>query len=195
LCEITYVDLGNKRKTITKVGILLEDVKTVAKRNNLKVFEKLIRNQESINKFDLDNFTFFQYMIGNLDWSIPKRHNVKILKDKNKGLPIAVPYDFDYSGFINTSYAIPPKGFGISTVKKRVFRGICRVNNYSATIKFYQSKKNELYSVINNASFLDAKNRSELINYLDDFYTTLNNPKEVNKKIIKTCRAKHKHTY
>lgn len=195
LCEITYVDLGKKGKTFTEIGILLEDVDDVAKRNNLIVFEDVIRSQESLNKVNLDNLVFFQYMIGNLDWSISERHNVKIIKGKKKGLPIAIPYDFDYSGFVDTPYAIPPKGVNVSTVRTRVFRGYCRINNYTPTIKFYQDKKEELYTTVNNAIYLDDKNRTNIINYLDDFYTILKNPKEVNEKIIKACRAKHKHTY
>ena len=195
LCEITYVDSEKNKKTFTKIGILLEDVDDVAKRNNLKIFKNKIRNQEALEKTNLDNLTFFQYFIGNLDWSIPKRHNMKIAKAKNKGLPIAIPYDFDYSGFVNSPYSVPPEGYNISSVKTRVFRGICRINNYRATIKFYQNKKQRLYTTINNAGFLDAKSKKDIIKYVDDFYAILNNQKTLNKKIVKACRAKHKHTY
>lgn len=195
MCEITYVDLGRKGKTFTEIGILLEDVDDVAKRNDLKVFKDVIRTQESMNKVNLDNLVFFQYMIGNLDWSISKRHNVKVVKDKKKGLPIAIPYDFDFSGFVDTSYAVPPAGFDIPSVKTRIFRGYCRINNYNSTIKFYQSKKDELYTTIKNATFLDDKNQTTMVNYLDDFYTILNNPRKLDKNIIKACRGNHTHTY
>lgn len=195
MCEITYIDASNNRSTFTKLGILLEDVDDVAKRNKLKVFEENIRNQESLNKTNLDNLVFFQYLIGNLDWSVPKRHNMKIVKAKNKGLPIAIPYDFDYSGFVNTSYAVPPAGYNIGSVRTRVFKGICRANNYSATIKYYQSKKNDLYATINNAKFLNDKNRKSIIKYMNSFYVVLDNPKSLNKKIIKGCRAKHEHRF
>jgi len=195
LCEVTYVDTRNNRKTFTKIGILLEDIDDVAKRNDVKVFENKIRNQESLEKTNLDKLIFFQYMIGNLDWSVPNRHNMKIIKAKSKGLPIAVPYDFDYSGFVNASYSVPPVGFNISSTRTRVFRGICRVNNYGPTIQFYQNKKSELYKKINEATFLDDKKRASLLKYMDDFYEVLDSPKLLTKKIIKACRAKHKHRY
>ncbi len=35
---------------------------------------------------------FFQYMIGNTDWSIPNQHNVKMLQGASTR-PIAIPYD------------------------------------------------------------------------------------------------------
>jgi hypothetical protein len=187
----------NKTKeTLVNVNHFIESyVDDVAKRNDLKIFEQKIRNQESLNKTNLDNLVFFQYLIGNLDWSVPNRHNMKIVKAKDKGLPIAIPYDFDYAGFINTSYAVPPVGYNISSVRTRVFRGICRVNNYIPTIKYYQSKKESLYATINNATFLDDKNRKNILKYIDDFYAVLDNPKTLSKKIIKSCKAKHKHTY
>ena len=195
LCEITYIDTGKNNERFIQNGFLIEEIGDVAKRNKLKVFDGLLRNQESLNKTNVDRLVFFQYLIGNLDWSIPRRHNVKIMKDEKKSLPFAIPYDFDYSGFVNTSYASPPEEFKISSVRIRVFRGLCRRNNYDETIDFYKKIKPELYNTVNQATYIDIKSRANLIKYFDSFYDILDNPKAVFKKIIKTCRAKHKHVY
>jgi len=195
LCEITYVDESNKKQSITKKGILLEDIEDVGKRNRLLEFDRDLRNQESLDKYNLDNLVFFQYLIGNLDWAIEKRHNVKILKDDGNGLPFGVPYDFDYSGFVNTLYAKPPEGFEIPNVKSRVFRGFCRSNNYKDNVDYYNSKKEQLYAIINEATVLDLKERNNLIDYLDDFYAILNNKKSFIKNVVKACRSEHKHVY
>ena len=195
LCEITYIDTGKNNERFTQNGFLIEEIGDVAKRNELKVFKDSLRNQESLNKTNVDRLVFFQYLIGNVDWSIPKRHNVKIMKDEKNNLPFAIPYDFDYSGFVNTSYSSPPEGFNISSVKIRVFRGLCRRNNYDGTIAFYKKIKPELYDTVNEATYIELKSRENLIKYFDSFYDILDNPKAVFKKIIKTCRAKHKHVY
>ena len=52
----------------------------------------------------------FEYMIGNLDWSVPVRHNIKLIvpKEDSNAIAFPVPYDFDYSGLVKTDYAIPP---------------------------------------------------------------------------------------
>lgn len=195
LCEITYVDVSDKKKTITKKGILLEDVEDVGKRNGLLEFKKDLRNQGSLDKINLDNLVFFQYLIGNLDWSIAKRHNVKILKDDSNGLPLGVPYDFDYSGFVNTSYAKAPEIFNVSSVRSRVFRGFCRNDNYEGSVSFYNSKKTELYTIINKSLYLDSKERENAIEYLDEFYEILNNRKLFYNNVVKACRSEHKHVY
>lgn len=196
LCEVTYINDDKKGDTFTYMGFLIERTKDIAKRNDLTVFKDSIRNQETLNKTNLDRLNFFQYMIGNLDWSIPYRHNIKIVIDKKGGLPYGIPYDFDHSGFVNAPYAYPPPDFNISSVRARVFRGFCRYNNgYDKTIEFYQDLKPEFYSLINNSTFLTSKNQKYIIKYLDSYYDILDNPKDVNKKIVTVCRVKHKHAY
>lgn len=196
LCKITYVDLNGKSKTMTHYGFLIEGIKDVAKRNGMEVFKEPIRNQEVLNKDELDKLALFQFMIGNLDWSIPKRHNMKIVKKTSaKDLPTAVPYDFDYSGMVDTPYAIPPEGLEISNVKSRVFRGLCRELGYGTTIQYFKTIQNELNDELNNASYLSDNSKDDMIDYLNSFYKLLNDLKYIDKNIDKACRAKHKHIY
>lgn len=196
LCKITYVDLNEKTKTMIHYGFLIEDIKDVAKRNDMEVFKGPIRNQEVLNKEELDKLALFQFMIGNLDWSIPKRHNIKIIKNNSsKYLPIAVPYDFDYSGMVDTPYAIPPEGIDISDVKSRVFRGLCRELGYGKTIQYYKTIRPELKAELDGISYLSDKAKKEMIDYFNSFYKVLNDPAYIDKNIDKACRAKHKHIY
>jgi hypothetical protein len=48
---------------------------------------------------------------------------------------------------------------------------------------------------VKNAAFLDEKSRSEVLQYLQEFYRDINNPRVVEKDIDQACRAKHKHRY
>ena len=43
---------------------------------------------------------FFQYMIANTDWSLSNKHNLELVKVPARDKVIALPYDFDYSGFV-----------------------------------------------------------------------------------------------
>jgi hypothetical protein len=195
LCEISYIDQNNSNKSSTHYGFIIEHIKDVAKRNDLKVFDESIRNQEVLGKENLDKLSFFEYLIGNLDWSITNRHNIKIMINKKGGLPIGVPYDFDYSGIVGTGYAVPPPGFDISSVKTRVFRGMCRNNGYKPTIEFYQQHKPVLLTVLKNATYLSDNGRNSMEKYLLSFYDILDNIGNTEKKIVKACWANHKHLY
>ncbi len=195
LCRITYVDSQKPEDQSTHYGFLLEDMDDLAKRKNMKEYEGLIRNQEAIDKDNLDKLTLFQYMIGNLDWSVPERHNVKIMLADDGSLPIAVPYDFDYSGLVDAPYAAPPEGIDIPGVTTRVFRGLCRDGGYESQIRFYKSMQTRLLEEVSNATYMDEKSRTEARSYLNEFFADINNPNTVTKDIDQACRAKHKHRY
>ena len=195
LCQITYVDSEKPGDQSTHYGFLLEDLDDLAKRKDMKEYEGLIRNQEAIDKDNLDKLTLFQYMIGNLDWSVPERHNVKIMLADDGSLPVAVPYDFDYSGLVDAPYAAPPEGIEIPDVTTRVFRGLCRDEGYASQILYFKSVQSRLLEEVSNATYMDEKSRSEARSYLNEFFADINDPNTVRKDIDQACRAKHKHRY
>lgn len=196
LCEITYIDLDKPKNTITQVGFLIENIKDVAERNNMMVYKDSIIHQDFCNKTELDKLTIFQFMIGNLDWEVSLRHNIKLISPSKRDFPIAVPYDFDYAGIIFTSYAVPPESLKISSVRTRLFRGLCRLNNgYDVTLDYYQKLKPDLFSLVNNSNYLSDKSIKSVDKYLESFYKILDDPKLVNQKIVTSCWITHKHLY
>ncbi len=195
LCEINYVDTQSPDDSSSHFGFLIESIKHLAKRNDMKEYEGLVRNQESLDKDNIDKLVLYQYMIGNLDWSVPKRHNIKVMIGDGGSLPVAVPYDFDYSGLVDIPYAIPPAGIDIPDVTTRVFRGLCREQGYAKQIQFYKALQPKIMDEVNGASYLDEKERSSILDYIIEFYADLNNPATVQTKIDQACRDKHKHRY
>ena len=194
-CRITYVDSDKPDNSSTHFGFLIESISDLAKRNDMKEFEGLIRNQEALDKDNLDKMALFQYMIGNLDWSVPNRHNIKIMRKEDGSLPIAVPYDFDYSGMVDAPYAVPPEDMGITSVRTRVFRGLCRDKGYASEIQFYKSLQPRIMETVSEATYLEEKSRSAVSDYIGGFYKDINNPATVKNEIDQACRAKHKHRY
>ena len=194
-CRITYVDSEKPENSSTHFGFLIESIKDLAKRNDMKEFDGLLRNQEALDKDNMDKLALFQYMIGNLDWSVPERHNIKIMRKEGGSLPVAVPYDFDYSGLVDAPYAVPPEGMGITSVRERIFRGLCREEGYSSEIQFFKALQPKITNTVNQADYLEEKSRSDVLDYINGFYKDINNPTTVTEKIDRACRAKHKHQY
>ncbi len=195
LCKITYIDKNNRQEPITYNGFLIESINHLAKRSDMKEYKESLRNQEVLNKDNLDKLVLFQYMIGNLDWSIAERHNIKLMIGGGGGLPLGVPYDFDYAGMVDTPYAVPPEGSDVSNVRMREFRGYCKRDGYDTTIAYYQKIKDELFAVITDAHFLKESSRKNMNKYLETFYRNIDNPKYVDKKINGACKIDHKHAY
>ena len=195
LCRITYVDQNRPNQESIHYGFLIESLGDLAKRNDMTAFKGKIRNQETVDKDNLDKLVFFQFMIGNLDWSITERHNMKLIKGGKGALPIAVPYDFDYSGIVNTPYAIPPEQLYLSDVKTRLFRGFCRRDNYQETIDFYKSLEEDLRKEVTMLGTLNEKSVNSVSKYLDSFFEILESEKSIDKKIIKACKVNHQHAF
>lgn len=195
LCRITYIDEKKPNQANIHYGFLIESINHLAKRNDMTVFKGNIRNQETVNKEDLDKLVFFEYMIGNLDWSITERHNMKLIKGDKGALPIAVPYDFDYSGIINTPYAVPPEELYLSNVQTRLFRGFCRQDKYEKTINFYKSIEGEIRNEVNSMTSLSDRSIDNINKYLDGFFEIIESEKYVDKKIIRACKVNHQHAF
>ena len=71
---------------------------------------------------DLALAYLFEYLIGNLDFSFNGLHNTELLATTD-GRVLPVAYDFDFSGAVNTSYAVPPPDYGVPNVRTRKFMG------------------------------------------------------------------------
>lgn len=196
LCKISYEDLEGKYDPTPHYGFLIEDIDDLAERNGMKEYTKSMPNQEVCNRVELDRLMFFQYLTGNLDWSIPNRHNFKIIANPDNPVPIAVPYDYDYTGIVNTAYAQVPEGIDVPNVRTRVFRGLCRMDGgYDAVLSYYQELKPAIYALYQDSEYLSEKSISSTVKFLDGFYKVLDNPKLFDSNIFKACRAKHQHLF
>ena len=196
LCRITYLDERGKYPPEPHYGFLIEDIDDLAARNNMKEFKGKLVNQDACYKEEVDKFIMFQYMIGSLDWSVPFEHNVKLIYGDEYPVPIAVPYDFDFCGMVNTDYAQPPPEIKVKSVRERNFRGFCRPPGvYDAVAQTFHELKAEFYSIYLKAEFLDDNSLTMSVKYLDSFYGILNDQKAFNRQVVRACRIEHKHLY
>ena len=196
LLKITYQDTKEETKSFSKYAFLIEDIGELAKRNGKVEGGKAI-NQDRCNQSVLDVLTVFQFMIGNTDWGVAAEHNVKLISnDSTFKSPIPVPYDFDYSGAINTIYAVPSPDIPITSVRDRAFMGYCRQpGTYEKIFEMFNQKKGEIYNLYSEFERLDASRKKMIAKYLDSFYATINNPKKAGRSITKVCKVSHRHVY
>lgn len=193
LAEIKYIDTGRKHKTYTYWAFFIEPEEMMTNRLNsisIKLDNLSLYHCDSVTT---DIMTLFQYMIGNGDFSITKRHNVKLIKENDplKYLPIPVPYDFDYSGLVNTYYAIPGETLGIEKVTDRFFLGPCRSDDeYKKALKVILDKENEIVSLVKEFPYLEKKDREEMLSYLNSFFIRARQDGFISVEIRATCRTK-----
>lgn len=201
MAEITYRDLEGKRDDITRYGFFIEDVDDVAGRNGLVELEPPSLATGALHPRQAALFAVFQYMIGNLDWSFTKGppgseccHNAKLAiapgETPGTGNVHPVPYDFDYSGLVDASYALPPEEVPVRRVKDRHFWGLCRHNGEMAAVfALFRERRSDLEAAVMAVEALERGEREDVVGYIADFFEVINDPREVERKILRRCRG------
>jgi hypothetical protein len=192
LLHITYKDSKQKVKSYTQYAFLIEDMSDMAKRNNCIEIKSDNFYTETTNRDQMTFVNLFQYMIGNTDWSVLKRHNIKLMAPKNDTLakPYAIPYDYDFCGLVNANYATPAEELGIELVRQRLYRGFPRsLNELQAVINVFQEKKESIMYYVDHFELCNTRCRRGMASYLDEFYKIIANKKNVEFIFISNART------
>lgn len=109
LLKISYIDSKDKIKTVTRYGFVIEDQYMVAKRLDGVIVKSMRLKDQSTNREHMVMLSIFHFLEENTDWQVARLHNLKLLRINKitETAPYVIPYDFDYTGMVNASYAIP----------------------------------------------------------------------------------------
>jgi hypothetical protein len=201
LIRLSYVDSDEKRAPWTDLTFVIEDDDDMAKRLGLT------RLKVVSNRFDqMDHSTtalaeLFQLLIANNDFSVLSAeegreccHNSEILALRdNADVRIPVPYDFDLSGLVNAKYAAPPSHIPIRFVRTRYYRGLCQPPGVvEEAIQHMQSKRDEIFALFQNTKELEPKRKKKTLEFIEDFFAILDDPKKVKNEVYGRCRGQDK---
>jgi len=200
--QVTYRDSAAE-PGITRFGYLIEDIRSVAGRNEREEV-KGPSHVVSLGQLDPRATTraaMLEYMIGNLDWDFLASavgesccHNARLLaapdaKPATARDVVPVPYDFDFTGFVDSPYAGPPEGIPIEKLTNRFFRGYCaQSGEIPAVAQEYLARRADMTAVIDRQPGLDPKFRDKTERFMDGFFATLNDPGRLQSQLIRHCR-------
>jgi hypothetical protein len=188
LARVTYVDSASGKVLTTRYAFLEEEPAALAYR----VGGMLVR-EKGAGPADLDPgatavFALFQYMIGNTDWSPAGLHNVELVGTQLGYVPVA--YDFDFSGAVDARYATVDPSLPIHRVRERVYRGYCIPNeNYEPAFALFKAKKDSIYALYKDpiGKLLAGNRAKETLEYFDDFYDIIADPRVAKHQIMDRC--------
>lgn len=188
LIKVKLEDQKMKKPADPFYAFLLEEEKQMAKRNQMLDIERNLKPQET----QTDPFLImavFEYLIGNTDWSVQYMHNIKLLTKDDRTLPITVPYDFDHAGIVDAPYAKPAEELDLRSIRERRYRGYCipDIKVFNAVIDRFNQLKNDIYTIYTNCELLDAKYIKTTIQFLDNFYSIINDPKALQREFNYPC--------
>jgi hypothetical protein len=186
------------RPIVSRIGFFIEDTDDVAKRNGLKELHAPARIEVStLGSAPAARYALFQEMIANHDWSMRAGpagddccHNAKLIGGSGlaAGAVVPVPYDFDFSGFVNPPYATPPDQLHISSVRERVYRGYCVHNrDVLAAAAQMRSARPQMLAALAAVPGLDPARRQKAEAFLQPFFAEIATDADVSAKLLKRC--------
>ena len=183
LIKVNYIDSEKKRKPVIQYGFFIEPVEMLTARTNCIQVKSRTLNQKNIVPKIMDRLAIFNFMIGNYDWSVPGQHNIVVIKTLNLdpyGLGIAIPHDFDWTGLVNASYAVPAEIVGTDNVRERLFEGVCRSKEvFQKDLDLFSGKKAEFYRVINEFPYVNNQVKKDITGYLNGFFDQLEGKRDI----------------
>jgi hypothetical protein len=191
LANLNLTEVSRKKpKDYSLLTFFVEDNSMVAKRSDGEVIEVKGINPASFDEKQSVRNDFFQYMIGNADWSAIYQHNSNTLRVNGKFIPLS--YDFDMSGFVNANYAqANPPTLGTGDVRDRVYRGFCKSKEAMEEVrKEYLDKEEALYTIIDeHASHFTKYEVNDMKGYLKEFFNILRKDYLFKESILDQCRT------
>jgi len=192
LVRMKYINTGGKKVEVTEDwGFLIEPQEMMAKRLGAKMIKSDKLSLRTVNREIMDLAAMFSYMVGQGDYSVTGRHNLKIMALANpppQGF-LVVPYDFDYCGLVDAHYALPGETLGINSVKERYYLGACRDEAIlMETIKKLADSKDEILDMIMEFEYMDEEARLEMVAYIDSYFAESEHKRFVASYLTPTCR-------
>jgi hypothetical protein len=191
LVHIRFFDVNKPGRSITAYGFLIENEEQLAGRNNAVLIKNRNITQKQMVSTEMARVAVFNYMIGNTDWSVPYQHNIKILKSletpSDKAIPVA--YDFDYSGFVNTPYAVPCEKLPIKDVRERYYTGLCFSDeDMKPVIDEFIGMKHELLGTIESFEYLPDCDKKQMEAYISSYFKKYRRPESLLTDLDRTCK-------
>jgi hypothetical protein len=189
VARISYVDSASGKRDSERWGILLEDPDQMANRNLAKITEIKGAGPADLEQKEFALAYMFLYLIGNLDFSFSGLHNTELLTTTD-GRVLPVVYDFDYSGAVNATYAVPPPNYNVPNVRTRKFLAPCELApEFPAAVAELVAKKDAIYALYRDdvGKLLNPSVVRSTLEYFDDFYEQVRNPQEAERNVFRRC--------
>lgn len=188
---ISYIYPGKKPDTLQRFAFFIEREKHLAERLHAMEIENEQIHPNRMLPLHTCMMDMFQYMIGNTDYSSWDLHNTILVVDSARTRPpVAIPYDFDWSGLVGSLYAEPHPVIGTEDVSERVYRGFLKdAPIVYHTIEVFRMKKPEIYTLFETYPLLEESRKKKALEYLDGFYRVLDSDRRIQTEFFERARG------
>jgi hypothetical protein len=76
----------------------------------------------------------------------------------------------------------------IKSVQDRLYRGRCFTNEHlPRSVEKFRAAREDIESLISGSSLLLPAKKRNMLKFIDDFYKTVDNPRRLERELIKKC--------
>jgi hypothetical protein len=185
LARLTYSDRRQNLRRIMRAGFFLEDKDAMAARIGGTIVKRGDRSGE-LDPATTATLEVFQYLIGNVEWSLDDHDNIEVVEIGGEYHP--VPVDFDVAGVIAPPYAQPNEALGVRRVGDRVFRGACRPRDeLDAALSLFAERKDDIYALYRSFPLLEDERRERALAYYDEFFDIIGDSQRIEREFTARC--------
>lgn len=190
MARITYVDSSGQRPPETRYGFFIESEDELASRMGGETLSEAVPlDDEAVDRALLTQVHIFNYMIANRDFGVKNRQNVEVIASPD-GLPVVVPYDFDWSGMVDASYTKSSFTGGDEPTyfRRRRFKPICRSQEeFEAAFDHFRSVEDAIKQLYKASPYLSGQSKRTSLKYYKDFYRKIGDPETIEKVFVGSC--------
>lgn len=186
LARIRYVDARDTTRVVERWGRFIESERELARRLGGRILEARGGSYPDLDDASAAMLGVWEYFLGNTDFSLGALHNVRLVATSRATL--AVPYDFDFSGLVDTRYAAPDARLAIRSVRQRLYRGPC-VNEaqLAPILARFTAQRDAIRALYDSLPGLDRAYARRAVRYIDDFYDEIRRPSDFARIVKGSC--------
>lgn len=188
LARVNFIDTNGK-DTIQRYGFFIEDKSHLAERLGRHPLKFRNIKQYQVLRSNMLVLSLFQCMIGNCDWDISRLHNVDLMSVDEHSLPVAIPYDFDWSAIISHDYFVPDPQIDLEAKYQRRYKSYrWTEEEFETAFASFHANKDDLVNLISDFTILDDENRHKLLSYISEFYDLISSKADVKEFILRKAK-------
>ena len=188
LFEVEFVEPEEQDTKLTSYAFMIEPMDHLESRTSTEEYEPRLMRAFILDRYYYPLVEVFQYLIANTDWHVANAHNIKFLKSFERKTVVPVPYDFDYSGFVDAAYAAPHETVPVKDVRDRFNKGHCMTEEeLEEVLELVLGKKEAMIDLVNDFELLDERDRAGLVKYLEKGFDDLENKNARRRLFTRDC--------
>ncbi|CAH1000535.1 hypothetical protein LEM8419_01688 [Neolewinella maritima] len=161
-------------------GFLIETEEQLEARYSARLVESEQISTRGLDKAAYVNMCLFNYLVLNTDWNVFNRHNVEFLSINGTNQLIPIPYDFDYAGFVGTSYAVPNEVHRLRSVYQPRFLGRhITADELLAGAQVFIDREQQVRELVDTYPEVLRSQRRRLRRRVNDFYKVLHDERQL----------------